>query len=1094
MKSKFNLPVGVLLFAALALAGMIGILAFNVGQTTEAQAAMPLQPPANLAAENTGQLTITLSWIAPTTGTGYRVERSEDGRTGWAMVGDGVTGLATTTYSDTELELNTTYHYRVSTTATSPDRRSRPSNVVSARTGSVELPGAPTTLTLMVRGPSRIDLSWPAPTETGGGDITGYKIEYSDSSDTPPGASTWTDLVANTMTDATTYTDNGSVAALEAGDQRHYRVSAINSAGAGMASTAMRSAVTPAVAGVVTSAPTALMAMVMGPAQIDLSWTAPTDTSGDDITGYQIQFSNFDKAAGTWAAWVELEATTGNDKTTYTDDGSNRALMAEDTRQYRVAAINDGGTSGFSNLASATTVKATVPGAPKVPTLLPTGAQAITVTWAAPTNTGGTLITGYRIERSENGSSWKVLVKDTGTTTITHSDDEVPKADTKWHYRVSAINSVGTGMASDAAYASTPPVSAVPAAPTDLAAWESGPTRIVLLWKAPSPTGGEITGYKIEHAEADGGPWNDLVANTMSDATTYTDRGLTSGTTRYYRVSTINSFGTGTSASTTYSAVTGTGALSAPSSLSGERGGQLTITLKWTAPTSGATGTGYRVERSEDGRTGWTSTTDMTISGLTTTTFSDSDTELELNTTYHYRVSTTATSPDRRSRPSNVVSARTGSVELPGAPTTLTLMVRGPSRIDLSWTAPTETGGGDITGYKIEYSDSSDDNPAEGRWTDLVANTMTDATTYTDNGSVAALEAGDQRHYRVSAINSAGAGMASTAMRSAVTPAVAGVVTSAPTALMAMVMGPAQIDLSWTAPTDTSGDDITGYQIQFSNFDKAAGTWAAWVELEATTGNDKTTYTDDGSNRALMAEDTRQYRVAAINDGGTSGFSNLASATTVKATVPGAPKVPTLLPTGAQAITVNWTAPTNTGGTPITGYQIERSENGSSWKVLVKDTVGTATTHPDGEVPKANTRWHYRVSAINIVGTGMASDAANASTFPVSVAPPAPTDLTAWEEGPTRIVLLWKAPSPTGGEITGYKIEYSADGNNPWMDLVANTMSDAITYTDNGGRGPAWGGNYTLLPGVDHQLLRYGHHSFERVQRGHRRHGAHPDS
>ena len=39
-----------------------------------------------------------------------------------------------------------------------------------------------------------------------------------------------------------TYTDDGSVAELKVGDQRHYRVSAINSAGTGMPSASMRSA------------------------------------------------------------------------------------------------------------------------------------------------------------------------------------------------------------------------------------------------------------------------------------------------------------------------------------------------------------------------------------------------------------------------------------------------------------------------------------------------------------------------------------------------------------------------------------------------------------------------------------------------------------------------------------------------------------------------------------------------------------------------------------------------------------------------------------------------------------------------------------
>ena len=1030
-----------------------------------AQAVTPLQPPANLAAENTGQLTITLSWTAASLGDGYLVERSEDGRTGWTSTAAmTIGGRTTTTFSDEDpdlkLKLNTTYHYRVSTTAdTAPSVRSRPSNVVSARTGSVERPGAPTNLSLESQGPSRIDLSWTAPGVTGGGDITGYKIEYSDSSDNPPGASTWMNLVADTMKTTITYSDDGSVAALEKGDQRHYRVSAINSAGAGMASNSVRSEATPPDAKVATSAPEDLMATAMGPTQIDLSWTAPEDTSGDDITGYRIQFSNFNKDDGTWEVWAELKETTGNDKTTYTDDGPEQALMAETTRQYRVAAINNAETnSAYSNLASATTAKATVPGAPKAPTLAPTGPQAITVTWTAPTNTGGTPITAYRIERSENGSSWKVLVKETENAVITpYGDTDIPKANTRWHYRVSAINEEGVGMASDAANAYTPPVSAVPAVPTDLTAWENGPTRIVLVWKAPSPTGGEITGYKIEYSANGTDPWMELVKNTRSDATTYTDNGavakLEAGDPRYYRVSAINSFGTGPASADAEaaSAVTGTTALSPPSRLSGARGGQLTITLSWTAASSGD---GYLVERSEDGRTGWTSTAPMTINLLATNTFSDEDPALKLNTTYYYRLSTTAESaPSERSRPSNVVSARTGSVERPGAPTALPLVLQGPSRIDLSWTAPEDTGGGDITGYKIEYSDSSDNPPGASRWSVLVANTMKTTTTYSDDGSVAALEEGDQRHYRVSAINSAGAGMASNSVRSEATPPDAKVATSAPEDLMATAMGPTQIDLSWTAPEDTSGDDITGYRIQFSNFNKDDGTWTGWVDLEDTTGNDKTTYTDDGPLQPLMAENTRQYQVAAINAAANSDFSNLASATTAKATVPGAPKAPTLRPTAAQVITVTWTAPTNTGGTPITAYRIERSENGSSWKVLVlvKETENAVITpYGDTNIPKANTRWHYRVSAINKEGVGMASDAANASTYPVSAVPAAPTGLAAWEEGPTRIVLVWKAPSPTGGEITGYKIEYSADGTTLWMVLVENTMSDATTYTDSG--------------------------------------------
>ena len=546
-------------------------------------------------------------------------------------------------------------------------------------------------------------------------------------------------------------------------------------------------------------------------------------------------------------------------------------------------------------------------------------------------------------------------------------------------------------------------------------------------------------------------------------ATTYTDNGsvarLEAGDTRFYRVSTINSFDT-SPASTSYSAVTGTSALSAPTGLGARNSGQKHITLTWTAATTGA---GYRVERSEDGRTGW-AMVGTGVPGIATTTYIDADADMsmELSTRYHYRVSATATSPNRRSRPSNVANATTGPVMKPEAPTALMLTEQGPSRIDLLWTAPTETGGGDITGYKIEYSNSTSATPAANTWRDLVANLEKTKdedentgiqVTYTDDGSIAMLSEGNQRHYRVSAINSAGAGTASDPMRSAITPLVAMVATSAPKGLMATAEGPTQIDLSWTAPTDTSGDEITGYQIQYADLDADAG----MRDLVANTGNDKTTYTDDGSVEALSAMTTRQYRVSAINVVGPSPASNVASATTAEATVPGKPT--TLRPdgTGAEAITLTWTAPVNTGGTDITGYRIERSESMSSWpaKPLVANHTPSATpeTYSDTMVPKANTRWYYRVSAINAEGTGMASDAAFVHTR-VATAPGAPTDLTAWEEGPTRIVLQWQAPAATGGEITGYKIEYSGTTDfanaDPGLVLVENTRSMATTYTDNG--------------------------------------------
>ena len=87
----------------------------------------------------------------------------------------------------------------------------------------------------------------------------------------------------------------------------------------------------------------------------------------------------------------------------------------------------------------------------------------------------------------------------------------------------------------------------------------------------------------------------------------------------------------------------------------------------------------------------------------------------------------------------------------PGAPTGLTATADGRTEIDLSWSAPSDDGGADITGYRIEVSSDG------SNWSDLAANTNTTTTSYSHTG----LKAGTTVHYRASAINSEGTGQAS---------------------------------------------------------------------------------------------------------------------------------------------------------------------------------------------------------------------------------------------------------------------------------------------------------------------------------------------
>jgi hypothetical protein len=95
------------------------------------------------------------------------------------------------------------------------------------------------------------------------------------------------------------------------------------------------------------------------------------------------------------------------------------------------------------------------------------------------------------------------------------------------------------------------------------------------------------------------------------------------------------------------------------------------------------------------------------------------------------------------------VANQAGAV-VPGAPGTLSLSAGSPadSVIGLSWSAPSDNGGGTISGYKIQKKTT-------GSWSDVVADTGSTATTYSNTG----LTYSTTYYYRVAAINEKGVGV-----------------------------------------------------------------------------------------------------------------------------------------------------------------------------------------------------------------------------------------------------------------------------------------------------------------------------------------------
>jgi Fibronectin type III domain len=174
-----------------------------------------------------------------------------------------------------------------------------------------------------------------------------------------------------------------------------------------------------------------------------------------------------------------------------------------------------------------------------------------------------------------------------------------------------------------------------PSAPQSLAA-TAGSGSVSLTWTPPASNGGAaITGYNVYRGTSAGGESAAPIATNVA-GTSFTDTGLTNGTTYYYKVAAVNSAGVSpqsNEASATPVAVQAT-VPSPPQSLTANAGNG-SVNLSWAAPASngGSPITGYNVYRGTSA--GGEAATPI-ATNVTGTNFNDTSTNN--GTTYYYTV------------------------------------------------------------------------------------------------------------------------------------------------------------------------------------------------------------------------------------------------------------------------------------------------------------------------------------------------------------------------------------------------------------------------------------------------------------------------
>ncbi len=718
----------------------------------------------------------------------------------------------------------------------------------------------------------------------------------------------------------------------------------------------------------------------------------------------------------------------------------------------------------------------------------------VAVTWQRVDDVYGFPVSHYQVWRSGCGKGdepAKVadVVTDTPWVDPAWQEDDV--APTSWVdlnvmagdtycYQVRGVNDRGTAgpfslAVEKTARAPVTPTAGMPEAPA-LTAQPNEPygrDSILLTWNKPVESGSFIISYTIEVADSRNGPWAEPAPTLGPDDISWLHAGLDPGTRKYYRIKATNEQGdspwSNLAAATTHARYTP----SWPTNLRAEPQGGNAIVLTWDAPEDTGDPSNpdidivrYEVQYSAD-RANWSAETARWSSAGRT---ADGETRTFTHnigvpgTTNHYRVA--AHNGRALSAWSEPASATTPT-GVPGVPR-LTAEAKSYSTINLTWTVPASNDG-PITRYEIQWSDDG----APGNWTMLEAVVETTGEGVVRNSHAdSGLEPVTTRYYRIRAVNGMGAGSWSRAT-SATTPTTPGADSPSAPLNLRLESGDAQIEVLWDPPADNGGADIKEYVVQLLD----SGEWKE-VDRGAFTG---LLLTEEPDGRPLT--NGRRYYVRVRADNADGGMGDWAQGSAVPNTPPRAPsEPPNVVPTGGDGeITVTWREPYDVGHPALSGYRIQyredlegrkdRKECVNDWLPASPFRVGsnarsyTITTNLEN-----GTTYQVQVWAVNSEGDSPKAgcDGKLTATPEAAEEPdPPPDDPKKGEPEPERrpseprnlaltpgdgeIQVSWDAPTDLGNpEITGYTLEYRADGGSSWLSRKVTTTSATITGLDNG--------------------------------------------
>ncbi|XP_022053891.2 titin-like [Acanthochromis polyacanthus] len=675
-------------------------------------------PPSDLSVDEVSADFLSLSWQPPhyTGGcqiSNYVVEKRDTGSTIWQTVSATV---ARTSIKISRLTQGTEYQFRIAA-----ENRYGKSHFVESEPIVAQYPfkppGSPTNLYVMQASKSGMVIAWSKPDSDGGSPIIGYHIECKDQS-----SILWTKLNRGSVTE-----NQYKVTSVEEGLIYEFRVCAENIAGVGPCSKASE----PVAARDQCDPPSNLTVTNITNASVSLSWDKPEYDGGAKITGYIVERKELPESC-----WLKCNFTNLLD--TFLEV---TGLTEGEQYDFRVIAKNSAELfSGPSETTGPVTVQHDVE-PPKI-TVEDKFRQAVVVKAGELLRidadiSGRPNPTVFWLKNGRNiGTKGRVEIAATKTHTSLLIRESVRKD--SGQYTLTLQNTGGTTSKTVTCKVLDRP--GPPAGPLEVSGLSA--EKCTLSWGLPHETGGaEIMYYIVEKCETSRVAWTLVYGDMM--ATTCKITKLLKGNEYLFRVRAVNKYGEGeTLESEPIKATDPFTIPSAPLEVEVTSATTETMTICWKRPATdgGSRISGYIIEKREKQGVRWVRVNKKPVYDLRAKASG-----LHEGCEYEFRVfAENAAGLSEASLPCPLTLAEDPKF-LPSPPAKPSIVDSSRSSITLSWNKPLFDGGAAVTGYKVEFRKSTEED-----WTVGVNNT--DKTEFTVTG----LTMGEEYIFTVRSINKIG--------------------------------------------------------------------------------------------------------------------------------------------------------------------------------------------------------------------------------------------------------------------------------------------------------------------------------------------------